>query len=219
MNLSDTPTPLIVEDWGLLKYEQSFERQNRLLLELQAGQRPDTLVMVEHPAVVTLGRRGSVEDLKIPQSEFNSSGVELKNINRGGLATAHEPGQFVAYPIVVLKKKDLRWYADSLLKVVVAVLHEYGLEGVLKKGEPGVWVNGGKICSFGIAVKKWCSMHGIALNVNNDLKTFGLIVPCGRPQETVTSIVRELGSPVDMDELKQYFVSKFCTTFSYQPKA
>ena len=219
MNSQPKLTPLQVEDWGLLDYEQSFERQNCLLAELQDGKRPDTLVLVEHPAVVTLGRRGSAADLKIPQSEFNASGVALKNINRGGLATAHEPGQFVAYPIIALKKRDLRWYSDSLLRVVIAVLADYGLRGTLKDGEPGVWVNGCKICSFGIAVKRWCSTHGIALNVNNDLQTFGLIVPCGRPQETVTSMCRELGQQLDMAELKQKFISYFCTTFSYALKA
>lgn len=219
MNSQNSLTTLQVEDWGLLDYQLALERQNRLLAELQDGQRSDTLVLVEHPAVVTLGRRGSVADLKIPQREFITSGVELKSINRGGLATAHEPGQFVAYPIVALKKQDLRYYADALLHVVTDVLDEYGLKGVLREGEPGVWVNGGKICSFGIAVKKWCSSHGIALNANNDLRTFELIVPCGRPQETVTSIARELGHSVEMAELKQKFIRKFCSKFSYELKA
>jgi lipoate-protein ligase B len=101
---------------------------------------------------------------------------------------------------------------------VVAVLADYGLRGELKTGEPGVWVNGRKICSFGIAVKKWISSHGIAFNVNNDLATFAMIVPCGRPQENVTSVAMELGQQLDMSELKQKFIQHFLAAFAYHLK-
>lgn len=209
-------TRLVVEDWGLLEYEQALTRQEQLVQLRQQEAIVDTLVLVEHPAVVTLGRRGSSADLKVPAAVFDASGVALQSINRGGLATAHEPGQFVAYPILALKRRDLRWFSTTFLGVVVELLAEYGLDGQLKPNEPGVWVNGGKICSFGIAVRKWISSHGIALNVNNELRTFEMIVPCGRPQERVTSIVLELGQPLDMSELKRKFVQLFCAAFAYQ---
>ncbi|MCW8858269.1 MAG: lipoyl(octanoyl) transferase LipB, partial [Deltaproteobacteria bacterium] len=135
--------------------------------------------------------------------------------NRGGLATAHEPGQLVAYPVIALKKKDLRWFADQFLLVVIHLLADYGIEGRLKAGEPGVWVDGRKICSFGIALKKWISSHGIALNINNSLDTFDMIVPCGQPQEVVTSLRRELGEAVDQDLIKDRFVTHFCKAFDY----
>ncbi len=212
-------TDLVVEDWGLLDYQQAFARQAEMVAERLQGQGEDTLVLVEHPAVVTLGRRGSAADLLLPEPQISAAGVALQHINRGGLATAHEPGQLIAYPIIELKQKDLRWYADNLLGTVIDVLADYGLRGELKSGEPGVWVNERKICSFGIAVKKWLSSHGIALNVNNGLKTFDMIVPCGRPEEKVTSVAGELGNEIDLTEIKSQFVQHFLTRFAYQLKA
>ncbi|MDX2480925.1 MAG: lipoyl(octanoyl) transferase LipB [Desulfuromusa sp.] len=211
-------TLIEVDDWGLLDYEAAFARQEQMVADRQQDLIGDTLVLVEHPAVVTLGRRASDADLLQPVANFSSSGVALRNINRGGLATAHEPGQLVVYPILALKRKDLRWYANTFLNVVISVLNDYGLEGKLKPGEPGVWVDGRKICSFGIAIKKWISSHGIALNINNDLQTFNMIIPCGRPQENVTSVARELGSEIDMREIKQNFVQHFIAAFAYQLK-
>lgn len=205
-----------LEDWGLLNYEEALSRQNLLVSECQQGLRGDTLVLVEHPPVVTLGRRGSNEDLRFPATDFGSFGVDLQRINRGGLATAHEPGQLVVYPVVALKRHDLRWFATTFLSVVISVLKDYGLQGVLKEGEPGVWVEGRKICSFGIAVKKWVSSHGVAINVNNDLSAFSLIVPCGRPEEDVTSVFRELGHKVNFVEFKQKMVEYFLTAFAYK---
>lgn len=212
-------TPLTVEDWGLIDYASAFARQEQLLSLWQQGQGRDTLVLAEHPAVVTLGRRGSDADLRLPGKDFSAAGIELRHINRGGLATAHEPGQLVAYPIVALKRKDLHWFSTVFLQVVISVLADYGLQGVLKAGEPGVWVNGGKICSFGIAVKKWVSSHGIALNVNNDLHTFKMIIPCGRAQEKVTSVASELACAVELAELKQRFIQHFLTAFAYELKS
>ena len=210
---------ICVDDWGLLNYEKALARQQQLVTRLLQGEDADTLVLVEHPPVVTLGRRGSNDDLRAPAAEFSAAGVELCSINRGGLATAHEPGQLVAYPIIRLKRKDLRWYAETLLGTVIALLADYGLRGELKPGEPGVWVNQRKICSFGIALKKWISCHGIALNVANDLQIFNMIVPCGRPQETVTSMARELGRSPDLQEVKEKFLHHFLAAFAYRLKA
>lgn len=212
-------SPLIIDDWGLLEYEEAFARQKQMVQERLQGRGADTLVLVEHPAVVTLGRRGSEADLRFPAADFSSSGVSLQQINRGGLATAHEPGQLVVYPVVALKHRDLRWFADSFLRIVISLLFDYGLQGRLKAGEPGVWVADRKICSFGIAVKKWISSHGIALNVNNDLTTFDMIVPCGRPQEIVTSVAQELGCQQDMADCKKAFIQHFLSAFAYQAES
>ena len=212
-------TPLVVENWGLLEYQSAFERQAAMVNALLVGQQGDTLVYVEHPATVTLGRRATTADLHLPEAAFAEKRVTLQRINRGGLATAHEPGQFVVYPVIRLKKKDLRWYADQFLGAVVNFLADYGIEGYLKKGEPGVWVSDRKICSFGIALKKWVSCHGIALNMNNNLETFDLIVPCGRPDEQVTSLTRELGHLVDMAQARLLFTQHFCQAFGYHIQA
>lgn len=208
-------TVLKIEDWGLCNYLQAFDRQAQMVTDHLNGRGVDTLVLVEHPPTVTMGRRASESDLHFPEQFYSESGVALQKINRGGLATAHEPGQLVAYPIIQLKKRDLRWFADRFLTVVIAVLDDYGIQGNLKKGEPGVWVDGRKICSFGIALKKWVSSHGIALNVNNSLETFSTIVPCGQPHEIVTSLSKEKGCDIDPVELKQRFIQHFCQEFDY----
>ncbi len=214
-NNSKNTTPLAIADWGLIDYLSAYERQGAMVQGQLTGDHGDTLILVEHPATVTLGRRATAADLHYPEAGYADRGIKLQKINRGGLATAHEPGQLVAYPIVALKKKDLRWFADQFLQVVINLLADYGVIGCLKDGEPGVWVDGRKICSFGIAIKKWISSHGIALNVNNSLEVFATIVPCGRPAEIVTSLSRELGHQLDMDELKSRFIEHFCTTFYY----
>ncbi len=214
-SIDQAVTPLQIEDWNRLDYAAAFVRQAQMVEQHLQGHGVDTLVIVEHPAVVTLGRRGSEVDLRLPKKDFVAGGVALQQINRGGLATAHEPGQLVAYPIIQLQRKDLRWFSRTFLQVVVDLLADYGLQGQLKEGEPGVWVDGRKICSFGIALKKWVSSHGIALNVNNDLMTFEMIVPCGRPNEIVTSVSRELGAKVDLSGLKQKFIQHFTAAFSY----
>ncbi len=208
-------TPLDIEDWGLTEYGLAFERQVQMVQTRLVDRRNDTLIFVEHPTTVTLGRRATQEDLHFTEKIFSERGVTLQKINRGGLATAHEPGQLVVYPIVKLKKNDLRWFANQFLHVVLSFLADYGVQGYLKDGEPGVWVEGRKICSFGIALKKWVSSHGIALNINNSLETFSMIVPCGRPGEMVTSLSRELEQPVDMAEAKVRFAEYFCAAFAY----
>ena len=212
-------TPLVVVDWGRLEYETAFSRQQDMVSGLLAGTIRDNLILVEHPPTVTLGRRATGADLHCSEQALRAQGVVLQRINRGGLATAHEPGQLVAYPITRLKRHDVRWFADSFLNVVVSVLADFGVKGELKQGEPGVWVNGKKICSFGIALKKWISSHGIAVNINNSLATFNLIVPCGRPREVVTSLRQELGHEVDMNLVKKRFVGHFCTAFAYRAAA
>lgn len=211
-------TLLDIEDWGLTDYWLAFERQAEMVQARVAGQGSDTMVFVEHPITVTLGRRATQADLLFPEKTFLERRITLQKINRGGLATAHEPGQLVVYPIIMLKKKDLRWFANQFLNVVISLLAYYGVQGDLKEGEPGVWVDGRKICSFGIALKKWVSSHGIALNINNSLETFTMIVPCGQPHEMVTSLSRELGRSVDMTEAKNRFSELFCTTFGYHSK-
>jgi lipoate-protein ligase B len=209
---------LQIVDWGLLDYRQAFERQAELVRLHLAGCGIDTLILVEHPATVTLGRRGSEADLRLDAAEFSYQGISLQSIDRGGLATAHEPGQLVVYPVLALKRKDVRWFARTFLGAVVDLLEDYGLNGYLKDGEPGVWVDDRKICSFGIALKKWVSSHGIALNVNNTLKVFETIIPCGRPQEIVTSMALEIGTQLPMPEVRQRFVAHFAQAFDYRPQ-
>lgn len=214
--MTQSGNSLYVEDWGLVAYSEAFERQQRMVEKRLSGRRRDTLVLTEHPPTITLGRRGSGNDLRFAEAEYVGRGIALQRVNRGGLATAHEPGQLVAYPILLLKTQDLRLYIQNFLQSVVALLEDYGLRGQVMDQSPGVWVNNRKICSFGIALKKWTTSHGIALNVNNRLVAFDTIVPCGVDTEQMTSIGQELGTSVDMHEVKSRFVNHFCTIFDFQ---
>lgn len=216
--MSQSDEPIVhIEDWGMSAYDEACLKQEQLVEKRLIGSGTDTLVLTQHPPTVTLGRRGSSSDLRCAESSFAGRRVALHRINRGGLATAHEPGQLVVYPVLKLKERDLRYFTTGLLSVVVKLLADFGLKGELKAGNPGVWVGGRKICSFGIALRRWVTYHGAALNLNNDLSTFELIVPCGVATEKVTSLMSETGQCTDIEQVKKAFVHYFCGHFGYRP--
>jgi lipoic acid synthetase len=196
--LKDTVFEIL--DWGRLGYHQALQRQLDLVEGRINGSAPDRLVLVEHPSVVTLGRSGSQKDLCISEA---------------ALQTFHGPGQLVAYPIVKVSDKDLHAFLKRLLDTIADVLRSYQLVPEFKKGKPGVWVNGAKIASVGLAVRKWVTYHGIALNVCTDPRWFDLIVPCGQPGEKITSMDREMGVPVDISDVKKRFAANFCSRHHY----
>jgi len=202
-------------DWGLLDYGQALVRQQQMVTERIKGHSPDRLVLVEHPPVVTIGRSGSLKDLCIAKEALGQKGVSLQKVDRGGRATFHGPGQLVVYPIVKVNDKDLHAFLKRLLDTIADVLQSYRLVPEFKKGKPGVWVNGAKIASVGLAVRKWVTYHGIALNVCTDPGWFDLIVPCGQPGEKITSMDREMGVPVDISDVKKRFVARFCSQHHY----
>jgi lipoic acid synthetase len=206
---------LEILDWGSLPYGQALKRQMALVEERIAVSSPDRLVLVEHPPVVTLGRSGGLKDLRISKETLKQKGVDLYYVDRGGMATFHGPGQLVAYPIIKLQTKDLHQYLYTILHTVATVLRSYGLEPVFNEGRPGIWVGSSKIANVGIAVRRWVAYHGIALNVNTDLQAFNLIVPCGHPGETITSMEQELGKSIDLEEVKLYFIREFRKSFMY----
>jgi lipoate-protein ligase B len=217
---ADDKKALEVLDWGLISFKEAYARQQAYWKERSTGASPDRLVIVEHPPVVTIGRSGNEQDLCLPEAVFRQKGIELHRIDRGGKATYHGPGQLVAYPIIEILNRDLHWYVHTLLETVASVLRGYGLEPIFKEGNPGIWVAGKKIASIGIAVKKWITYHGMALNVHPDLAAFDWIIPCGHPDEVVTSMETELGQPVDLIEVKRRFIHQFCEHFGYsiEPK-
>ena len=204
---------LEVRDWGLFGYREALERQLSLVERRINGSVSDRLILVEHPPVVTLGRSGSRGDLRYSEAVLRRKGIEIYAVDRGGQATYHGPGQLVAYPIIKLIEKDLHRYLQTLMMVVAAVLRSYGLKPEFKEGRPGIWVDSGKIASVGIAVKKWVSYHGIALNVNNDLDGFKWIVPCGQQEETLTSLQHCLKRDINFVEVKNRFIYEFRQTF------
>ncbi|MGD9111074.1 MAG: lipoyl synthase [Desulfobacterales bacterium] len=206
---------LEILDWGCLDYKEALQRQLALVEERINGSGPDRLVLVEHPPVVTLGRSGSHEDLCLSESILQQKGIDIYPVDRGGQATFHTLGQLVAYPIIKLVEKDLHAYLQTLLEVGAAVVRSYGLQPVFKNGRPGIWINSGKIASVGIAVRKWVTYHGIALNVNSDLNGFEWIVPCGHPEENMTSLQSRLEDPINLPEVKERFLKEFRKSFGY----
>ena len=212
---STTPETLEIQDWGNVEYEEALRRQRAMAEERIADKVPDRLVLVEHPPVVTIGRSGSEADLRLTEETLQEKGITVSRVERGGMATFHGPGQLVAYPVVKLHEQDLHLFLNGLLGAMEDVLASYGLHPERKKGQPGLWVNSAKIASVGIAVRKWVTFHGIAVNVNTDPQWFDCIVPCGHPGEQITSIERELDRAVDMGEVKDRFVRAFSDRFAY----
>ncbi len=213
---STDPGTLEVQDWGNVEYEEALRRQRAMAEERIADKVPDRLVLVEHPPVVTIGRSGSEADLRPSgRDALQDKGIAVSHVERGGMATFHGPGQVVAYPVVKLHEQDLHLFLKGLLGAMEEVLASYGLHPERKKGQPGLWVNGAKIASVGVAVRKWVTFHGIAVNVNTDPQWFDCIVPCGHPGEQITSIERELGRAIDLGEVKDRFVRAFADRFAY----
>jgi len=178
----------------------------------------DLLLLVEHPPVVTLGRGGQAAHLVASKEFLAAKGVEVFEVERGGDVTCHGPGQLVGYPIYDLTqhRRDLHWFLRALEECLIAALRDLGVSAERRAGFTGVWTAGRKIASIGIHVKQWVTWHGVALNVMTDLSLFDLIVPCGIPDVTITSIQKELGerSPRDLwGRALDAVVLGFCEVF------
>jgi len=179
----------------------------------------DVLLLVEHPAVVTLGRRTKPAHVLASPEYLGALGIQLRDVERGGDVTIHEPGQLVAYPIIDLKRhtKDLHWYLRNVEASIIRALELVGLESERTAGLTGVWRDGRKLASIGVHARDWVTWHGVALNVHNDLSTFAHIVPCGIDQVTMTTVAREctqagLAVP-EMREVRNAVVRGFAETF------
>ncbi|MFT4152369.1 lipoyl(octanoyl) transferase LipB [Parafilimonas sp.] len=217
---------IILQDLGHRSYKLTWDYQEALLQQkIKAKQeslsQPDYLLFVEHNPVYTLGKNGKEKNLLITEKMLEAKGIEYFHINRGGDITFHGPEQLVGYPILDLDnyKTDLGWYLRSLEEVIILTIGEYGLKGERSAGETGVWLDAAikgkerKICAMGIRCSRWITMHGFALNVNVDLKYFNFITPCGIQDKQVTSIQKELGYAIDMNEIKEKLVKNFEQVF------
>lgn len=202
-----TPFPARVIDLGLSPYLPALSLQHRLVQQRQAGRIPDTLLLLEHPPTITLGRTGTPGDLRVGPEVLRRRGVAMHHVERGGRATAHEPGQLVAYFIFeLIPRFGVRRFVRAVEAAASRVLAEWGLDARGDDDQPGVWIDQRKIGAIGLAVSRGVTSHGLALNVGNDLDVFGLITPCGRDDVTVTSLARETGRPVAMDLVKSALV-------------
>jgi lipoyl(octanoyl) transferase len=204
--------PLSVRRFGLVRYADALEMQAELVKQRRAGEIPDTLLLLQHPHVITLGSGAHDDNVLVSAEERAARGIELFDTGRGGDVTYHGPGQLVGYPILDLKpdRCDLHRYLRDLEEVLIRVLAEFGLTGGRKEGLTGAWVDDRKLAAIGVRVSSgWITSHGFALNVSTDLSFFGAIVPCGITQYGVGSIAGELGREVTMAEVEAATVRCF----------
>jgi len=206
--------PQIV-DLGVMSYGAALEQQYFWHQKVAGGDRP-VILTVEHQPVLTLGKNASLEYLLFSREHYLNLGVELFETERGGEVTAHMPGQLVVYPIIDVNKHKLsvRDYVSALESAVIETLDFFGIPSALDPQWPGVWVDGAKICAIGVRVKSRVTMHGLALNINNDLGLFGKIVPCGISSRSVTSMSRLLGGKVAMPEVRNQLLKSMVSRLS-----
>ncbi len=189
-------------DPGRMEYGAALELQRSLAARRARGEVPDVLILLEHDNVITLGRKTSPEN-------FRPQGVPVFEVERGGDATYHGPGQLVGYPIVMLDDHDVRRHVRNIEEGLIGSVRRFGIEGERLDGHPGVWVRGKKLASVGVAVTNWVTYHGFALNVNTDLSYFNLIRPCGLDPSTMTSMERLRGAKVPFGEVKESVRTEF----------
>jgi len=209
---------LAVRELGLVPYSEGVDLQSQLVIQRRAGAIPDTLVLLQHPHVITLGTGTHEENILISPADRETRGVELFRAGRGGDVTYHGPGQLVGYPILDLKpdRCDLHRYLRDLEEVLILTLADYGLNAARREGMTGVWVGDRKLAAIGVRVSSgWITSHGFALNVSTDLAYFGTIVPCGIRDYEVGSLVGELNRPLEVQEVGERLVNRFREVFGF----
>lgn len=208
---------LDVRRLGTVPYGEGLALQAELVRARRAGAIPDTLLLLEHPHVITLGSGAHPENLRIGEAERRARGIELWEAGRGGDVTYHGPGQLVGYPILALRgeRRDLHRYLRELEETLIGALGDFGLVAGRKPGLTGVWVGDRKLAAIGVRLSSgWITSHGFALNVGTDLGFFDAIVPCGITEYGVGSIGRELGRKVEVEEATGPVVRHFARVFA-----
>lgn len=203
-------------DTGRVPYMESYELQLKLLEDLNSDpEKPGYFIVTEPDPTITKGIRGEDSEIFLPKAELLKRGIEVVNIKRGGKVTFHGPGQIVIYPLLNLKhfKKSIKWYIESLEEAVISTLTKLGVKTYKKDGIVGIFSEKGKICAIGIEVKRWKTMHGIAINHEIDLEYFKSINPCGIGDLGVSSIANE-GRNISRELIVEEFKRKFSEKFS-----
>jgi lipoate-protein ligase B len=198
-------------DAGVAKYSPTWELQQTLHADTVSGRIPGAVVLVEHPPVVTLGKNADPKHMKFHHDTFRAQGIDVVAIDRGGEVTAHEPGQLVMYPVLRLSDFDLmpKKYVNLLEEIVIVSLARLGIKSHVDPHFPGVWVGSSKVCALGIRIKDRATMHGIGLNVCNDLAVFDKITPCGIQGRDVTTVARLLGRDITVSEVAEVLIQEF----------
>lgn len=223
---------IVLHDLGLLDYQQAVDYQTKIfnkIIDQKLKNRKSVnkeitqnhLIFVEHPNVYTLGKSGDINNLLLSKEDLEKKEIQFFNTNRGGDITCHGPGQIVCYPILDLDNffSDIHKYLRYLEEVVIQTLNEFEIKSERSPDETGVWIepkqiSARKICAMGVKASRWVTMHGFALNVDNDLSYFKNIIPCGISNKSVTSITNEIANQVDKSDVKEKIIKNFENIFS-----
>jgi lipoate-protein ligase B len=203
---------VILLDLRRKEYGEVWELQKQLVNMRASDQIQDLLMLLEHDHVITLGRKTSREN-------FRPQNIPVFQVERGGDATYHGPGQLVGYPIIKLREQDVHKLLRQLEEVLIRTSSDFSIGATRMEGHTGVWVDGKKLGSIGVAVSNWITYHGFALNINTDLKYFQLIKPCGLDPDTMTSMKKITGREIDMRKVKQRIVENFSSVFQTEVEA
>lgn len=203
-------------DLGLMDYKEVWDLQKKIHIYKQNNDFNDVILTVEHPPVYTLGKSGDRNHILISDDEMKKSGISYYEIDRGGDITYHGPGQLVVYPIFNLNNyyKDTHRFLRELEETVILTLSDLGIDSGREEEYTGVWVGDKKICAIGIKASRWITMHGLALNVNNDLSYFNKIIPCGIFHKDVTSIKMLKNAEIQMNSVKNSIINHFGAIFN-----
>jgi lipoyl(octanoyl) transferase len=219
--MSKMPRPLQILDLGRIRYSEAFGIQQRLVEQRKQGEGIDTLLFVEHPHVVTIGRNAKPQHVLASEEILSRTGIELFETDRGGDVTYHGPGQVVGYPILDLRewRRDVRAYFKGVEQSLIDALASFGIAAgrIPEPGYEGVWVNGAKVGAIGIHISRWITSHGFALNVDTDLTYFKYIVPCGLTKPVCS--LRSLGYDIAREEAQRAITASFTNIFNYEPVA
>ena len=202
-------------------YDEAFALQKRLVTMRSQDAICDTLILLEHPPVLTVTRKATRKNILASPDELEDQGISLCETNRGGDITYHGPGQIVGYPIMNLKDhgKDLHKYIRNIEEIIISLLMDYGISAHRDKANPGVWIEDEKIAAIGIAVKSsWTTMHGFSFNVNPDLNHYSLIVPCGITNKGITSLSKLLGTNIKMEEVREKLMHHYAEVFKLRTR-
>jgi len=207
---------LLVQQLGQIDYQSALAIQKETELAVKSGVQPDTLLLLEHPHTLTIGRRGDSSSVLLNEEELRSRDVTVFETNRGGKVTYHGLGQVVGYPIINLSpdREDVHRYVRDLEEVLIRTMSDFGIEAFRIEGLTGVHTRRGKVAAIGVHISRWVTTHGFALNVNTDLSYFNLIIAC--EGEPVTSMEELLGTETDLSVVEDRIISNFSDVFSYQ---
>jgi lipoic acid synthetase len=209
---------MLLLNLGLEPYNQALDLQHRLVAARREGRIEDVFILLEHPPVITLGRRGDESNIVASRELLARLGIEVHRVERGGDVTYHGPGQLLGYPILDLRgyRQDVGWYMHSLEEVLIRALADFGIEAGRLEGRIGVWIGDKNIAALGARIEEWITYHGFALNVSPDLSHFDLIIPCGYKGIGVTSMEEVLGEAPEMREVRKSVAQRFSEVFGVE---